>query len=510
MKAMDDYNHHISNLRTALSELGINGKSEFIESLKIKSLEKIIDNTVINSKEGIAAALAKWIDRIAGGKEVAINPITGVRVPTAKYIFYPIQDGSDFLSWASEQKDIKPRHLGKYYAIFGGERLQRNILPDQHPKLPNPIILEPKKSTIPPKYEIDPAVALFHWLGLDREPQFINTSQKLALQDMIIRIHDGHIRRKKALDQQVDSHQKSWGALGLGLDIGARYAAPALQIVGGGVIAGSVAGIIPPTTADIGYGIAAGGSLLAQWSMLQVGALKRLPVACIAAAANVHTLWPMSCGGQAATAEQLPWLIAANTAFAASYYANLSGKPNDNSTKVEIDPKAPVRFLANALIELGWIGKRGWAAVRELKTDLPQTWQDFMFVANGGDLTPATIEKKVASLHRTARVNLAAQIIPVAAIPLLFSHNPAAETAFLAANILSAVMRYADGITSNNVGWQVSGALGVVANVSLAVGAAAAPVHPQLATVAEAVGVATFNLSLAAFSVGTTELTKQR
>jgi hypothetical protein len=114
MKAMDDYNHYTSNLRTALSELGINGKSEFINSLKIKRLEKIIDDTVIDSKEGIAAALTKWIDRIAGGKEVAINPITGVRVPAAKYIFYPIQDGSDFLLWASKQNDIKPRHLARY------------------------------------------------------------------------------------------------------------------------------------------------------------------------------------------------------------------------------------------------------------------------------------------------------------------------------------------------------------------------------------------------------------
>jgi len=510
MKAMDDYNHHISNLRTALSKLGINGRSEFIESLGIKSLEKIIDNTVINSKEGIAAALAKWIDRIAGGKEVAINPITGVRVPTAKYIFYPIQDGSDFLSWASEQEDIKTRHLGKYYAIFGGERLQRNILPDQHPKLPKPIILRPNKSTIPPKYEIDPADALSHWLGLNTNQRLINTSQKLALQNMIIRTHDGHIRRKKALDQQVDSHQKSWGALGLGLDIGARYAAPALQIVGGGVIAGSVAGIIPPETADIGYGIAAGGSLLAQWSMLQVGALNRLPVACIAAAANVHTLWPMIHGGRAAALEGLVPLTLGNVAFALGYYKNLSGKPNDNSTKVKIDPKAPVRFLANALIELGWIGKRGWAAVRELKTDLPQTWQDFMFVANGGDLTPATIKKKVESFHQTARVNLAVQIIPVAAIPLLSSHNPVAETAFWTANIPPAAMRFIDGTKSNNVWWQASGFLGVVANGALAFGAAAAPVNPQLATVAKALGVATLNLSFAAFSVGTTELTKQR
>lgn len=510
MKAMDDYNHYTSNLRAALSELGINGKSEFISSLKIKRLEKIIDNTVVDSKEGIAAALTKWIDRIAGGKEVAINPITGVRVPAAKYIFYPIQDGSDFLSWASKQNDIKPRHLARYYAIFGGERLQRNMLPDQHSELPNPIILRPKKSIIPPKYEIDPAVALFHWLGLNREPQFIDTLQKLALENMTIAIHDGHTRRKNALNQQVDSHQRSWGALGLWLDIGARYAAPALQFTGGMMIAGSVAGITPPATADLGYRIAAGGSLLAQWSMLQVGALNRLPVACIAVAANVGTLWPMINGGQAATAEQLPWLIAANTVFAASYYANLSGKPNDNSTKVEIDRTAPIRFLQNALIELGWIGKRGFKAVEKLKEDLPQTWKDFRFVANGGDLTPATIKKKVASLHQTARVNLVTQTIPIAAIPLLFSHNPATETAFWVANIPPAATRFIDGTKSNNVWWQASGAFGVVANGSLAVGAAIAPVNHQLAAGAKALGTAFLYLSFAAFSVGTTELTKQR
>jgi hypothetical protein len=209
----------------------------------------------------------------------------------------------------------------------------------------------------------------------------------------------------------------------------------------------------------------------------------------------------MTHGGQQATSALLPYLIVVNAAFSTSYYANRAGRPRDNSTKMDTNPMtAAPRLVKNLVDEGGKLIKRTCQSIKHLPRDLHGSSRDLRDSLNGGDLEEGGVNRTIESLHRSARLNLLAQIVPVAAIGLLRSHDPAHQAAFWLASTIPTVARFID---NGNLGWKASGALGTAAGIMLASAEALDHANPTVAAILRTSGIGTLYGSFAAFSAGT-------
>jgi hypothetical protein len=96
-----------------------------------------------------------------------------------------------------------------------------------------------------------------------------------------------------------------------------------------------------------------------------------------------------------------------------------------------------------------------------------------------------------------------AQILPVAAIGLLRSHDPAHQAAFWLASTIPTGVRFIDGTKNGNLGWKASGILGTGAGTLLASAEILENANPAVATILRTSGIAALYASFAAFSAGT-------
>jgi hypothetical protein len=95
------------------------------------------------------------------------------------------------------------------------------------------------------------------------------------------------------------------------------------------------------------------------------------------------------------------------------------------------------------------------------------------------------------------------QFVPVAAIGLLRSHDPAHQAAFWLLSTIPTNARIIDGIKSGNPGWKASGILGTGAGALLASAEILENANPAVATILRTSGIAALYASFAAFSAGT-------
>lgn len=504
MEAMDKYPHTKSDLRNVLANWGIENKKGFLDDFEIKNNKTILDKLVIEPEYGLIASYIKLLDRIVGSLEKR-DPITGFYIPAAKDIHQlPTRDAEVFLGFAMNDKKGNPRHLGNYLWTIFGEKANRNYNLYQDSSLPNTLPLGSVRNSIPKEYKTKVIKIFNQWLGLVEDNNFIKKDQIIGLCSLIDDIHLGIVKRQQALDKQRQLHHNGLGALGRLLDVGGNIGAPILQAGAGGILAGVAANALPAVVANPAYSAAAFGSLLAQWPMLQVGLHNRLPLACSAVLINTAILTAMTHGGQQATDALLPYLIGVNATFSASYYGNRAGRPRDNSTKMDTNPMTAVpRLGKNLLIEGGRSINRIFKSIKHLPRDLHRSSRDLRDSLNGGDLEEGSLQRTVESLHSSARINMLVQFVPVAAIGLLRSHDPAHQFAFWLLSTIPTKARIIDGIKSGNPGWKASGILGTGAGALLASAEILENANPAVATILRTSGIAALYASFAAFSAGT-------